>query len=277
MNQLLELNKRFLIESYLWTSGFLTFGFSIYLIFFYSEISIKWILITYTLTLIILPLFVLFVWIYDWFRKRKYKNRILTQEPYCELKKIGFNKKTIKSNHNSLVDYVTFAVINDCEIFFDIEIDKPKVALFTIYTINDYLGTEDFLDELHHYNIEYRWCCFTKEIKTNKEKFNSIQNLEKELIEFTHIVKKLKSKPISVTEWNDKLNPEKEGFTELKSLYLFKLFIVLILVGITLYVFQTTIVFFFGEDIYVLIIFGICIFYFIKYLVTKLSGFKNNK
>ena len=111
------------------------------------------------------------------------------------MKKIGFDKKTIKSNHNGLVDYVSFARINDCEIIFDLEITRPKVAIFTIYAITDHLETEDFLtkmDELHYHNIKFRRYSFAREIKINKEKMNSIQKLEKELIEFTHIVKKNK-------------------------------------------------------------------------------------
>ena len=204
MNYLIELNKGFLIKGYLWISGILTLGFSTFLFFFYSVISKRWILIIYTLTLIILPLFVLSAWISDWFRKRKHKNRILTQKPYSELKKIGFDKKTIESNHNGLVDYVSFACINDCEIIFDLEITRPKVAIFTIYAITDHLETEDFLtkmDELHYHNIKFRRYSFAREIKINKEKMNSIQKLEKELIEFTHIVKKIKYKPVPVTEW----------------------------------------------------------------------------
>jgi len=203
MNELIKLNKGFLIKGYLWISGILTFGFSIYLYFFHSEVSTKWILIIYALTLIVLPLFVLSAWISDWFRKRKYKKRILTKKPYSELEKIGFIKKAIKPNHNSLVDYVQFAEINGCEITFDINIRKPKTAEFSIYGLTNHLNSKEYLQKAKEYdysNIDFSRYSFTKKIDTKKEKLNSIQELEKILTELTHIVKKEKYEPIPITE-----------------------------------------------------------------------------
>jgi hypothetical protein len=207
MNELLELNRKFLIKGYLWISGILTIGFSIFLYLFYSEISANWIFIIYSLTLVVLPLIVLGTWTMDWFRKRKYKNRILTQKPYSELEKIGFNKKTIKPNHNSLVDYVTVAEINGCEIIFDIDINKSKIAEFHIYGFTNHLNNSEFskkLDELKSFNIDFCYFGFTKKINTKNERLNSIQELEKTLTEFTHIVNKIKYEPIPITEWKTK-------------------------------------------------------------------------
>ena len=203
MNELIKLNKGFLIKGYLWISGILTFGFTTYLFFFHSKVSTKWILIIYTLTLIVLPLFVLSAWISDWFRKRRYKKLILTKKPYSELEKIGFTKKTIKTNHNSLVDYVQFAKINGCEIIFDINIRKPKIAEFSIYGLTNHLSSKEYLQKAKEYdysNIDFSRYSFTKSIDTRKEKLNSIQQLEKILTELTHIVKKEKYEPIPITE-----------------------------------------------------------------------------
>jgi hypothetical protein len=203
MNELLELNRKFLIKGYLWISGILTIGFSIYLYFFHSDISTNWIFIIYSLTVVVLPLIVVGTWTMDWFRKRKYKNRILNQKPYSELEKIGFNKKTIKPNHNSLVDYVTVAKINGCEMIFDIDINKSKIAEFQIYGFTNHLNNSEFskkLDELKSHNIDFSYFGFTKKINTKKERLNSIQELEKVLTEFTHIVKKIKYEPIPITE-----------------------------------------------------------------------------
>lgn len=154
MNEVLELNRKFLIKGYLWISGILTFGFSVYLYFFHLEISSKWIFIIYSLTLIVLPLIVIGTWTYDWFRKRKYKSRILTQKPFSELQKIGFNRKTVKPNHNSLVDYVQFAEINGCEIIFDVDINKSKVAEFQIYGYTQHLSNSEFTQKINHYGFE---------------------------------------------------------------------------------------------------------------------------
>ncbi|SFS81386.1 hypothetical protein [Lutibacter maritimus] len=203
MNELLELNRKFLTKSYLWMSGILTSGFSIFLYFFHSEITVNWIFIIYSLTLIVLPLFVLSAWISDWFRKRKYKEQILNNKPYSELKNIGFTRKTIKPNHNSLIDYVQFAKINDCELIFDIDIMNPKIAEFQIYgytNLNNSEFTEKF-KELKSNNIDISYFGFSKMINTKKEKFNSIQELEQTLREFTHIVKKIKYDPIPIKEW----------------------------------------------------------------------------
>ncbi len=203
MNELLELNKKFLIKGYLWISGILTLGFSIYLLFFHSEVSTKWILIIYTLTLIVLPLFVISAWISDWFRKRRYKKLILTKKPYSELEKIGFTKKTIKTNHNSLVDYVQFAEINGCEVIFDINIRKPKIAEFSIYGFTNHLNSKEYSQKTKEYdysNIDFSRHSFTKSINTRKEKLNSIQELEKILTELTHIAKKEKYESIPIME-----------------------------------------------------------------------------
>ena len=156
------------------------------------------------MTVVVLPLIVVGTWTMDWFRKRKYKNRILTQKPYSELEKIGFNKKTIKLNHNNLVDYVIVAKINGCEIIFDIDINKSKIAEFQIYGFTNHLDNSEFskkLDELKSFNIDFSYFGFTKKINTKNERLNSIQELEKTLTEFTHIVKKIKYEPIPITEW----------------------------------------------------------------------------
>ena len=156
------------------------------------------------MTVVVLPLIVVGTWTMDWFRKRKYKNRILTQKPYSELEKIGFNKKTIKLNHNNLVDYVIVAKINGCEIIFDIDINKSKIAEFQIYGFTNHLDNSEFskkLDELKSFNIDFSYFGFTKKINTKNERLNSIQELEKTLTEFTHIVKKIKYAPIPRTEW----------------------------------------------------------------------------
>lgn len=82
-----------------------------------------------------------------------------------------------------------------------------------------------------------------------------------------------------LTEKNDEFNSEKKDIAEPNSLsyFLFKLFIVSVLVAIIFIVFQNIIISFFGEKIYLLILFGVCIFYFINYLVTKISAFQKNK
>ena len=203
MNELLELNKRFLIKGYLWISGILTFGFSTYLFFFFSEVSTKWILIIYSITLIFAPLFVLFAWISDWFLKRKYKKRILSKKPYSELGKIGFTKRAVKTNHNSLKDYVLFGEINGCQITFDIYVRTPKIVEFSIYGLTDHLNSKEYLQKAKEYdysNIDFTRYSFTKQIDTRKEKLNSIQELEKILMELTHIAKKEKYEPIPITE-----------------------------------------------------------------------------
>lgn len=203
MNELLELNKGFLIKGYLWISGILTFGFSVYLFFFFSEVPTKWILIVYSITSIFAPLFVLFAWISDWFLKRKYIKKILSKKPYSELEKIGFTKRAIKTNHNSLKDYALLGEINGCQIIFDIYVREPKIAEFSIYGLTNHLKSKEYLQKAKEYdysNIDFSRYSFTKKIDTRKEKLNSIQELEKILTELTHIVKKEKYEPIPITE-----------------------------------------------------------------------------
>lgn len=203
MNELLALNKRKLIKSYLWISGILTVGLSIFLFFFFTEITIKWILINYTLTIILLPFSVLLVWTYDWFQKRRYKHRFLSKKPYSELEEIGFTKKAIKANHNGLIDYCMFAEINECKVVFDINRTTPNTAEFSIYGTTDHLNSKEFMQKIKAYkpvDIDVSINAFTKKIHTTKEKLNSVEVLERVLIEFTDLVKKEKYKPIPIIE-----------------------------------------------------------------------------
>ncbi|WP_298427395.1 hypothetical protein [uncultured Kordia sp.] len=203
MNELLALNKSFLTKAFFWISGILSGLFSLYVYFFYAEITSKWMLIIYSFTLIILPLFIISVWSFDWFRKRRYKKRILAKKPFSALETIGFTHKVIKSNHNSLVDYAHIAEINECQIVFDVEINKPKIATFTIYGRTSHLTTKEYVQKAMDYeysNIEFSPSSFTKKINTKNETIQSVQQLQSILQEFTHIVKKEKYEPIVITD-----------------------------------------------------------------------------
>ena len=202
MKEFLKLNKEFLIKSYYWISGVLTTGFLLYLCFFYKEVTLYWIVIILILTILILPIFVLSVWTYDWNRKRKYINQIVKQNPYSELEKIGFNKKALIQNHNSLKDYVPFGEINGIQIILNVDIQKSKVVEFTTYCNTFNLNNRQFsekFNELKHKNIELNFYSLTMKIDTKREKI-SIQNLEMMLRELTHIVKINKFEPILITE-----------------------------------------------------------------------------
>ena len=206
MTEFLKINRDFLIKSYCWFSGILTSGFLIYLFFFYKEISSYWIVLILILTIFILPIFVLSVWIYNWIRKRKYINRILKQKPYSELEKIGFNRKTLIKNHNSLKDYVLYGEINGIQILMNVDVNKSNVAEFTTYCNTFNINSNQFslkFNELKHRNIELGFYSLTKKINTKKEKI-SIQNLETILNELTDIVKVNNFNPIQITEWKEK-------------------------------------------------------------------------
>jgi len=55
------------------------------------------------------------------------------------------------------------------------------------------------MKELKSFNIDFNSYGFTKMINTRREKLISVQQLEKALVEFTHIVKRLKYEPIPIT------------------------------------------------------------------------------
>ena len=203
MKEFFKLNKKILIESYLWIAGVCTLGFSIYLYFFHKQISSKWIFIVLFLILIIIPIIIIGIWSLDWFTKRKYKNQILNKKPYNELSKIGFTKNITRKNSNGLVDYVLVAEINECEIIFDLNMKNSKIVEFEIYGFTNHLSNQEFLKKIHELksnNIDFNYFGFTKKINTKKEVFNSIQQLEKALIEYTYIVRKIKFEPIPYSE-----------------------------------------------------------------------------
>ena len=182
-------------------------GFSMYYFFFQEELKKELFISVALLSSILFPLFTILVWTYDWFRKRKHKQRILSTKPFSDLEKIGFTNKTTRANHNSLLDFVHFGQINECEIVFDIDIKRPKIAEFQIYGRTWDLENAEFLQkskELKSHNIDFNPLGFKKYIDTKTKKPFSTQELEKVLIEFTHIVKKLKYKPIPLKEWENK-------------------------------------------------------------------------
>ncbi|MBA4153162.1 hypothetical protein [Flavobacterium sp.] len=205
MSELLRINKRIIIKSYFWISGFLTIGFLVYLYFFYKEVTLKWLVLILIMTIVLCPLFIIGTWIYDWNRKRRYLKRILCKNPFSELEKIGFSKKTLITNHNSLKDYVPFTEINGIQLLIDIDITKPTIAEFTTYCSTFNLTHEQFsekFNELKYKNIELGPNYLTKKIDTRKEKI-SIQNLEKMLLDLTHIVKTNKFEPVMLKEWKE--------------------------------------------------------------------------
>jgi len=198
MKELLALNKTFLRKSFLWISGIGSALFSVFLFFFFAEVATKWIFIVYGI-----PLFIISAWSSDWFRKRRYKRKILSNKPYAELATIGFTNEILKANHNSLVDYVRVAEINGFHIMFDVNLSAPKTASFTIYgTIQD-LDRKQYVQKAMDYtykSIDFSSGSFTRMIHTKKEQVQSIQQLEKILTEFTHIVKQERFEPVSLID-----------------------------------------------------------------------------
>lgn len=185
----------------------MTLGFSLYYFFFHQDIKKELFITVAILSILLFPIIIIGIWTYDWFRKRKYKKRILSKKPYSDLEKIGFTNKTTRANHNSLLDYVHYGNINECEIVFDVDVKKPKVAEFQIYGRTWDLENSEFLQkakELKSHNIDFSPFGFKKHINTKTEEPISIQQLEKILMEFTNMVKKLKYQPIPVSEWEDK-------------------------------------------------------------------------
>ena len=115
--------------------------------------------------------------------------------------------KEIRLNHNSLLDYVRYARINDCEIIFDVDIKRPSVAEFQIYGRTWGLDNSEFLQkskELKSYNIDLSPIGFKKYINIKTEQLHSIGEIEKVLMEFSYLAKKLKYESIPVSEWEHK-------------------------------------------------------------------------
>ena len=133
MNELFELNSKNLKKGYFWSAGFLSFIFILLLLFDSSKIPLKWIIIVFFGTLILLPLFILSVWSWDWYRNRRNYNRIYCKKPYRNLKRIGFYNRVKSVIHiNGMIDYIYFSKFNNWEIYFEVSFLKPKVVTFSI-------------------------------------------------------------------------------------------------------------------------------------------------
>ena len=159
----------------------------------------------FTITLFICPLLIIGVWSYDWDRKRRYLKRILNQHPFSEIDKIGFCKKTLITNHNSLKDYVRFAEIDGIQILLNVDIKNANIAEFTTYCNTFNLTNQQFsqkFEELKHKNIELGFYSLTKKINIRKEKL-SIQNLQVALSNLSTIVKINNFEPILIEDWEN--------------------------------------------------------------------------
>lgn len=204
MKEFLELNSKNLKEGYVWISGILIIGFTLFLAFFYSQVQTKWIVIVLFVILFVVPFFIFSVWSFDWYRNRKNYKRILSNKPFDKLSDIGFIKRTVSTIHmNGMKDYIQYARINGFDIFITVDFNNPKIIRFTTngkihesdkFEINRKKHESDKL-EVFNYGV-------SRIIDPEKERMKSIQELEKELIELTKIAKNLEFEPISISEYN---------------------------------------------------------------------------
>jgi len=193
MSDFFKLNLTNLKKGYFASAGFLSFIFILLLLFDNSKISLKWIIIIFSGTLIFLPLFILSVWYWDWQRNRKNYNRIYDEKPYSELKRIGFYNRIKSIIHlNGMIDYIYFSKFDNWEIFFEVSFLKPKIVIFSIRGhIPEFkkaksefkkLSPEKF--ELNRYGILWR-------INTKKECIANTKIIEKEISSMIKIAEKL--------------------------------------------------------------------------------------
>ena len=136
MNELLELNSQNLKKGYFWISGIMTAFLLLFLAFFYSEISLKWIIITLISTLILVPLFIISIWTLDWYRNRLHYKKIKSKKPYNKLNEVGFTKRQKVTIHfNGMNDYYDYAIIKNWKIDFLTFAFKSKSVTFQILGI----------------------------------------------------------------------------------------------------------------------------------------------
>ena len=193
MNDLLALNRRFLIRAYLWIAGLLTLAFTVYLFFNIEETPGLWIAIIYSIALIFAPALVIGAWVYDWYRKRRNKEKILQLFPYKVLNRIGFKNRAIIVNHNGLKDYTPTAWLNEYQIFFDIDHRKPRVVEFMLIGVNGASISKEFLKKArayHRQGIDFRRSSITLKIHTKKTPLHALRDLENILEHLTDIVYK---------------------------------------------------------------------------------------
>lgn len=192
MKELLQLNKKYLVNLYFWTSGIFTIGYLVFLFFFYKEIELKWILIVLSCTVFILPFLMLFLSILEGYKNRTYIKKICFNKPYSELSKIGFIHKTLLvTTTTGLKDNVLFCLKEDIPIFLKVNNKKPKIIEFIIYCDLSSLNSRQYIlksEELAAKNIDLNFASITKQINTKSEKV-TLQTLEMMLNELVHVVK----------------------------------------------------------------------------------------
>ncbi|KGL58411.1 hypothetical protein [Polaribacter sp. Hel1_85] len=203
MNELFELNSENLKKGYFWITGVLNFIFVLFLAFFYSELSLKWIIIIFFGTSILAPFFILSVWSYEWFSNRRNYNRIYSKNPYNNLKQIGFdNRAKSLINTNGMVDYVHFSKFNNWEIYFGIGLLKPKIVTFSINgKIPDLKKAQSEFGKLKTEKIKIDEYGVFWEINTKKENLATIECIENKLISMVKIAEKLNCEKTITSEY----------------------------------------------------------------------------
>ena len=191
MKELLQLNKKYLINLYYWVSGLFTLIYLIFLVFFYKEIQWKWSMLVLFCTLIVIPVFLVFMSLLDAYNNKKYLQKICSYKPFSELNKIGFiQKKLMNVSVNGLKDNAIFSIKEGIPIFIKVDNKKPKIIEFVIYC-NSYRNYREYiikLKELESKNIDLDIVTISIKINTKKEKI-SLQSLEMRLNELVHVVK----------------------------------------------------------------------------------------
>ncbi|MFD2529326.1 hypothetical protein [Polaribacter marinaquae] len=203
MNELFELNSANLKKGYLWFTGVLNFIFILFLTFFYSELSLKWIIIIFFGTSILAPIFILSIWSYEWFYNRRNVKRIYSKNPYNNLKQIGFNNRT-KSiiSINGMIDYTYFSKFNNWEIYFEISLSKPKMVTFSINgKIPDLKKAQNVFEKLKTEKIKIDEYGVFWEINTKKENLVTIDYIENKLNSMVKIAEKLNCEKTITSEY----------------------------------------------------------------------------
>lgn len=208
MNELFELNSKNLKKGYFWSAGFLSFIFILLLLFDSSKIPLKWIIIVFSGTLILLPLFILSVWSWDWYRNRRNYNRIYCKKPYRNLKQIGFYNRVKSVIHiNGMIDYIYFSKFNNWEIYFEVSFLKPKVVTFSIRGhIPEFKKKKDELKKLNFENIEIDRYGVLWKINTKKENITSIKEIESKIYDMIKVAEKLNCEKTQTNEFEKVLN-----------------------------------------------------------------------
>jgi uncharacterized membrane protein (DUF485 family) len=148
---------------------------------------------------VFLPIFIVALAWYDWYMKRRIRLNALKVSPFDQLEKIGFYRYYLfEHSRFHFTEEVSRAEINDFSIICDLEHKLPKKINFRIIAEAKKINSTEFdVMESEFKNLDFDFDTLTKTYNLKRTFPQRIEDLKKDLINITDILKENGFNPVN--------------------------------------------------------------------------------